>query len=55
MVGNIGVPGFILLFVVALFVFGPNRLPEIGRTAGKALREFKMATQNILNGKDNEK
>lgn len=55
MIGNIGVPGFILLFVVALFVFGPNRLPEIGRAAGKALREFKVATKNIINENNDEK
>lgn len=45
-------PGFLLLFIVALFVFGPNKLPEIGRATGKALREFKEATKNILNDND---
>lgn len=44
---NIGLPGFILIFVIALIVFGPNKLPQIGRAAGKSLREFKNATKGI--------
>ncbi|NHM32103.1 twin-arginine translocase TatA/TatE family subunit [Neobacillus terrae] len=47
MLSNIGMPGVILILVVALIVFGPNKLPEIGRAVGKSLREFKKATEDI--------
>ncbi|CAM3827342.1 Sec-independent protein translocase protein TatB [Mesobacillus thioparans] len=47
MLSNIGFPGLILIFVIALIVFGPNKLPEIGRAVGKSMREFKNATNGI--------
>ncbi len=47
MFGSLGIPELILIFVVALLVFGPKRLPEIGRTLGKALGEFKKATDEL--------
>lgn len=47
MLSNIGVPGLILILIVALVVFGPNKLPEIGRAFGKSLREFKKATEGL--------
>lgn len=49
-IGNIGVPGMILILVVALIIFGPAKLPEIGRAAGHTLREFKKATKGIIDG-----
>ncbi len=49
MFGSLGVPELILIFVVALIVFGPKRLPEIGRTLGKAMGEFKKATDDFKN------
>ncbi|MEH7305376.1 twin-arginine translocase TatA/TatE family subunit [Neobacillus drentensis] len=47
MFSNIGVPGLILILIVALVIFGPNKLPEIGRAVGKSIREFKKATEGI--------
>ena len=47
MFGSLGIPELIVIFVVALLVFGPKRLPEIGRTLGKALGEFKKATDDL--------
>ena len=47
MFGSLGFPEMILIFVVALIVFGPKKLPEIGRTIGKALGEFKKATDDF--------
>jgi sec-independent protein translocase protein TatA len=47
MLSNIGVPGLILILIVALVIFGPNKLPEIGRAFGKSLREFKKATEGL--------
>jgi sec-independent protein translocase protein TatA len=47
MLSNIGVPGLILILVLALIVFGPNKLPEVGRAVGKSIREFKRATNGL--------
>jgi len=47
MFSNIGFPGLILILTVALIIFGPNKLPEIGRAVGKSIREFKKATEGI--------
>jgi TatA/E family protein of Tat protein translocase len=49
MFGSLGVPELLMIFFVALIVFGPKRLPEIGRTIGKALGEFKKATDELKN------
>ena len=49
MFGSLGIQEMILIFIVALIVFGPKRLPEIGRTLGKALSEFKKATDDFKN------
>lgn len=51
---GLGVPELILIFVVALIVFGPKRLPEIGRTLGKAMSEFKKATDDLKNTVERE-
>lgn len=44
---NIGPSEVLLIAILALLIFGPRRLPEIGRTAAKALREFRKATAEI--------
>ena len=49
MFGSLGVPELLLIFFVILVVFGPRRIPEIGRTLGKALGEFKKATDDLKN------
>jgi TatA/E family protein of Tat protein translocase len=49
MFGSLGVPEILLIFVVVLIVFGPRRIPEIGRMLGKALGEFRKATDDIKN------
>lgn len=51
---GLGVPELILIFIVALIVFGPKRLPEIGRTLGKAMSEFKKATDELKNTVERE-
>lgn len=48
MLSNIGMPGVILIILFALIVFGPKRLPELGKSMGKTLREFKSATKGIM-------
>jgi len=47
MLGSIGMPELILIFVVALLVFGPKKLPELGRSLGKGLAEFKKASDDL--------
>lgn len=47
MLGNIGPMELFVIFVIALLVFGPKKLPEIGRSIGKALREFKKTSEEI--------
>lgn len=44
---NLGVPELLMIFAVILIVFGPRRIPEIGRTLGKALGEFRKATDDL--------
>lgn len=50
---NIGIPGLILILIIALIIFGPSKLPEIGRAFGRTLSEFKSATKGLVSG-DNE-
>jgi TatA/E family protein of Tat protein translocase len=49
MFGSLGVPELLLIFVVILIVFGPRRIPEIGQMLGKALGEFRKATDDLKN------
>lgn len=45
--GSLGVPEMIAIFVVALVLFGPKKLPELGRTLGKAISEFRRASNEL--------
>ncbi len=54
MFGSIGMPELILIFVVALLVFGPKKLPEIGKSLGKGLAEFKRASDELKKTIENE-
>jgi sec-independent protein translocase protein TatA len=47
MFGSLGMPELLLILVIALIVFGPKKLPEVGRSLGKAMREFKRTTEEI--------
>lgn len=47
MLTNIGIPGLILILVITLIIFGPKKLPEIGRATGQTLREFKNSTREL--------
>lgn len=51
---NIGVPGLILVLIIALIVFGPSKLPELGRAVGKTLSEFKKSTREMISSDDDE-
>ncbi|MCF3943158.1 twin-arginine translocase TatA/TatE family subunit [Oceanobacillus alkalisoli] len=51
-IANIGIPGLILIILLALIIFGPKKLPEIGKAAGQTLREFKTSTNNLIDDND---
>jgi Tat protein translocase TatB subunit len=44
---NIGFPELLIIVAIALIVFGPNKLPELAKAFGKAMREFKKATEEV--------
>lgn len=50
---GIGFPELILILIIGLVVFGPGKLPEIGRAVGKGLQEFKKATSELSNSVNN--
>jgi TatA/E family protein of Tat protein translocase len=52
--GPIGFPELAIILVVALIVFGPRKLPELGRSLGKSLAEFKRASNELKNTLDEE-
>jgi sec-independent protein translocase protein TatA len=52
--GGIGISGLILILIIALLVFGPSKLPELGRAFGKTLREFRNATKDLTSDDDDE-
>lgn len=47
MFGSIGFPELVMIFIVALLLFGPKQLPHLGRTLGRALAEFKRASNDL--------
>ncbi|HWL23523.1 MAG TPA: twin-arginine translocase TatA/TatE family subunit [Ureibacillus sp.] len=48
MLQSIGVPGLVIILVIALIIFGPSKLPQLGRAAGQTIKEFKDGTKNIV-------
>lgn len=48
MLSNIGIPGLILILIIALVIFGPKKLPEMGRAVGQTLKEFKKSTKELV-------
>ncbi|MGN8644877.1 twin-arginine translocase TatA/TatE family subunit [Gracilibacillus sp. HCP3S3_G5_1] len=48
MLQNIGIPGLVLILIIALVIFGPSKLPAIGRAFGHTLFEFKNATKELV-------
>ncbi|MEP7246430.1 MAG: twin-arginine translocase TatA/TatE family subunit [Gammaproteobacteria bacterium] len=47
MFGSLGMPELIVIFIIALVVFGPRKLPELGRSLGRGIAEFKKATTEL--------
>lgn len=54
MLGSVGLPELIIIFTLALIIFGPRKLPELGRSLGKSLAEFKRASNELRNTLDEE-
>ena len=54
MLGSVGVPELIIIFTIALIIFGPRKLPELGKSLGKSLAEFKRASNELKNTLDEE-
>lgn len=54
MISNIGIPGLILILVLALIIFGPKKLPELGRAVGQTFREFKNSTKGLIDDDDDD-
>lgn len=57
MFSNIGIPGLILILVIALVIFGPSKLPQVGRALGQTLQEFRNSARDLsadLNTEDDQ-
>ena len=54
MFGSLGMPELVIIFVIALIVFGPRKLPELGKSLGKSLAEFKRASNELRNSLEEE-
>lgn len=54
MFGSIGIYELLIIFTIALLVFGPRKLPELGKSLGKTLQEFRRATNELKHTLDEE-
>jgi sec-independent protein translocase protein TatA len=54
MLGPIGMPELVIIMVIALIIFGPRKLPELGRSIGRSLNEFKRASNELRSTLDEE-
>ncbi len=52
--GSVGIPELIIIFTIALIVFGPRKLPELGKSLGRSIAEFKKASNELRNTLDEE-
>jgi len=54
MFGSVGIPELVIILTIALLVFGPRKLPELGSSLGKTIREFKRAASELQERVDTE-
>ncbi|MFC3041468.1 twin-arginine translocase TatA/TatE family subunit [Virgibacillus xinjiangensis] len=51
---NIGIPGLILILIISLIIFGPKKLPEIGKAFGQTLSEFKTSANSLMSDEETQ-
>ena len=54
MFGSIGMPEMVIILVIALIIFGPRKLPELGRSVGRSINEFKKASNELRSTLEDE-
>jgi TatA/E family protein of Tat protein translocase len=54
MFGSIGMPELVVIFFLALIIFGPRKLPELGKSLGRSLNEFRRASNELKNSLEDE-
>jgi TatA/E family protein of Tat protein translocase len=54
MFGSIGMPELVIIFVIALIIFGPRKLPELGKSLGRSINEFKKASNELRSTLEDE-
>lgn len=52
---NIGIPGLILIIVILLLIFGPSKLPDLGKAVGQTFREFRNSAKEVMDLNQDEK
>ena len=52
--GPVGMPELVIIFVIALIIFGPRKLPELGKSLGRSINEFKRASNELKNTLEDE-
>jgi sec-independent protein translocase protein TatA len=52
---NIGIPGLILIIVIPLLIFGPSKLPDLGKAVGQTFREFRNSAKEVMDLNQDEK
>ncbi|MFC7684787.1 twin-arginine translocase TatA/TatE family subunit [Ureibacillus sp. GCM10028918] len=55
MLNSIGIPGLIIILVIILIIFGPSKLPKLGRSIGESMKNFKDSTKGVLDDEEDNK
>lgn len=55
MFNSIGIPGLIIILVIILIIFGPSKLPKLGRSIGESIKNFRTSTKGVFDEEDQKK